>query len=206
MSDFKETCIWMSYRYAIGRKSIAACSHAEDIFKHLDWITEDRREFTAEDIYSEINDKVGWTDNLVLSFEGNRKIDVFSVLFEWFSQNPHLMTSEYWNSHIFKVDLETGHVDARETDKKSSSWPSTIFHEYSDYESWIKLAKILSGETYEVTVEFDGKTDVKQCIMWWSVDTYGGNIKIEKKYSEKDERFPRWYISPEYIKDVKKIK
>ena len=31
MSDFKETCIWMSYRYAIGRKAIASVMHAEDI-------------------------------------------------------------------------------------------------------------------------------------------------------------------------------
>ena len=35
MSDFKETCIWMSYRYAIGRKAIASVMHAEDIAKHM---------------------------------------------------------------------------------------------------------------------------------------------------------------------------
>ena len=38
MSDFKETCIWMSYRYAIGRKTIASLMHAEDIAKHMEGV------------------------------------------------------------------------------------------------------------------------------------------------------------------------
>lgn len=38
MSDFKEPCIWMSYRYAIGRKAIASVMHAEDIARHMEWV------------------------------------------------------------------------------------------------------------------------------------------------------------------------
>lgn len=40
MSDFKETCIWMSCRYAIGRKAIASVmhAHAEDIARHMEWV------------------------------------------------------------------------------------------------------------------------------------------------------------------------
>lgn len=205
MSDFKETCIWMSYRYAIGRKSITSVSHAEDIFKHLDWISEDRRKFTAEDIYNEINTKAGFSDNLMISFDGSRQTDVFSVLFEWFAQHPELCTSEYYRNHVFRVDLTTGDVDPRELDKPTYEY-GTIFHEYSDYEGWIKLAKILSGETYDVTVEIAGETEVKQCVMWWAVINLGeGKFRIEKKYSIKDDRFPRWYISPEYIKEIKKL-
>ena len=107
MSDFKETCIWMSYRYAIGRKSIASVSHAEDIFKHLDWINEDRRKFTAEDIYNEINTKAGFSDNLMIDFDGHRQTDVFSVLFEWFSQHPELCTSEYYRNHFYSFLFST---------------------------------------------------------------------------------------------------
>ena len=82
--DFKETCLWMSYRYAIGRKSIAAVSHAADIAKHLDWIPDDRWEFTAEDILREVNQSIGWTDNLtIMGLDGYRKTDVFSVLFSF---------------------------------------------------------------------------------------------------------------------------
>ena len=43
MSDFKETCIWMSYRYAIGRKAIASVMHAEDIAKHMGWVPIENR-------------------------------------------------------------------------------------------------------------------------------------------------------------------
>ena len=56
MSDFKETCIWMSYRYAIGRKAIASVMHAEDIAKHMEWVPMDRWAFTGMDILREVND------------------------------------------------------------------------------------------------------------------------------------------------------
>lgn len=55
MTDYEETCMWMSYRYAIGRSTIAAHYHAKDIaancYKRM---TNDRSEFTAKDIRDQI--------------------------------------------------------------------------------------------------------------------------------------------------------
>jgi hypothetical protein len=76
MSDFKETCIWMSYRYAIGRKSIASVSHARDIANHLDWIPDDRKEFTGKDMMREINDKL---NSLIL-----RRLNLTAMLCQWY--------------------------------------------------------------------------------------------------------------------------
>ena len=80
MVDFKETCIWMSYRYAIGRKSIASVSHAKDIDAHLDWIPENRRDFTARDILREVNDNVNWWKNIHIEHYTNEDNDVFTVV------------------------------------------------------------------------------------------------------------------------------
>lgn len=62
MSDFMEDCIWMSYRYCIGRHSIAAVHHAEDIVSFLKDadLNDDRRKFYADDIRREIADRLSW--------------------------------------------------------------------------------------------------------------------------------------------------
>ena len=55
LNDFQESCMWMSYRYCIGRHSIAAHHHAGDIAKYcygkLDF---DRSWFVAFDINREV--------------------------------------------------------------------------------------------------------------------------------------------------------
>ena len=139
--DFKETCLWMSYRYAIGRKSIAAVSHAAEIAKHLDWIPDDRWEFTAEDILREVNQSIGWTDNLtVMGLDGYRETDVFSVLFSFIEKNPTYMSHDMFNKHHWVINLDNGNVSVMEKEEPTNNI-LTIFYDYDDYKDWIKLAK-----------------------------------------------------------------
>ena len=81
MSDFKETCIWMSYRYAIGRKTIAATSHAYDIAHNMDWIPKARWQFTGIDILREINFHIRCYKNIKVVSYGDPDYDVFSIIF-----------------------------------------------------------------------------------------------------------------------------
>ena len=54
---YMEDLIWMSYRYCIGRKTIAAHSHAGNIARYsFDHISDGRKRFMAKDIREEIND------------------------------------------------------------------------------------------------------------------------------------------------------
>ena len=57
LSDYEETLIWMSYRYAIGRHTIASCTHAGDIgqnsYDRL-LLTPSRMQFMSKDINEEI--------------------------------------------------------------------------------------------------------------------------------------------------------
>lgn len=51
LSDFEETCMWMSYRYAIGRHSIASVMHAKDIAVNCFYrLSNEQKEFTSYDI------------------------------------------------------------------------------------------------------------------------------------------------------------
>lgn len=55
VSSYEEDLIWMSYRYCIGRHTIAACSHAHDIAKnHYRRLSDSQAEMMARDIRNEI--------------------------------------------------------------------------------------------------------------------------------------------------------
>ena len=59
LSDYEEDCMWMSYRYCIGRHTIASHQQASAIWKHCRGrMTDDRALFTAYDINREIEDKL----------------------------------------------------------------------------------------------------------------------------------------------------
>ena len=172
MSDFKETCIWMSYRYAIGRKSIASVMHAEDIAKHIDWIPEDRREFTAQDIIREVNDKINWYKNIHMDSYTMSENDIFTVIFEWFLNNPQDDPQKFFVEHEWYVDLakKTIDVEVRENPPQCNQYgfysKDNIFTDYSDYKGWVNLAKFLKGATHEVTVHYEGEIKKIPCIEW----------------------------------------
>ena len=210
MSDFKETCIWMSYRYAIGRKSIASVMHAQDIAKHLDWIPEDRRLFTSEDIIREVNDRVNWMKNVKLSAYGTEQNDAFTVLFRWFMENPQENPVDYFVEHDWYVDLCKGTVrveDRKDIPSKTDYGvyvESNIFNDWGDFKDWVNLAKFIRGATHHVTVEFKGNTTIEDTIEWYDVSYWSNKVEIHKRYTKADE-FPGWFLSDDYIKDIKPI-
>lgn len=206
MSDFEETCIWMSYRYAIGRKTIAAVTHARDIAMHLDWIPENRREFTAEDILRTINGQTNWLFKNIKVLGIKAQYDVFNVIFEWFYNNPQEDMEKYFMEHIWHVDLKNGEVfkieprtDAPQRNEYGSYTNSTIFSEYHDYLPWIKLYLFIKGATHEVHLN-TADSEVIKAIKWIDVN----NNEIKMKYSKATE-YPEWYISTEYIKQIKTL-
>lgn len=61
LSDYEEDLIWMSYRYCIGRHTIAAGMHAGNIVKNsYDKLNPERRDFMAFDIRREIESILRW--------------------------------------------------------------------------------------------------------------------------------------------------
>ena len=59
LTDYEEDCMWMSYRYCIGRHTIASNMHAGSIWKNCrNRISNDRQLFTAFDINREIEQRL----------------------------------------------------------------------------------------------------------------------------------------------------
>ena len=207
---FKETCIWMSYRYAIGRHTIASTTHASDIFDHIDWIPEGRRDFFAEDIYREINSRNLCYKNVHLSnYLNSDAIDVFSVLFKFLYEHPDFCDINVFNEYDWYVDCTNRTVDYSKRIQLIDTY-NTIFSDYHDFEYWIKLAQVLNNDTYLVTYTFEDKKETVQCIRWWQCDIKNNKITIDKVYSKKynDENklvWPSWYIDYHYINKIEKM-
>lgn len=210
MSDFKETCIWMSYRYAIGRKSIASVMHAEDIAKHMEWVPMNRWEFTGTDILREVNDQIRLYKNIHIESYGNHTIDVFSVIFQWFVDNPKKDAVEYFLKHEWYIDLVKGKIVCIEERKKEipektdygSFLFENIFNDYPDYKNWIKLANLFLQKHRMVTIEFNGNVEAQKMYEWWDVRVKMSDVTLDKRYSTEDVYMQGWYACHEYIKSV----
>ena len=64
MTDYEVDAMWMSYRYAIGRHTIAACMHAGNMISEIYHRLEEKRiPFTVYDIRREINQHLEWDFN-----------------------------------------------------------------------------------------------------------------------------------------------
>ena len=200
MSSFKETCIWMSYRYAIGRKTIASHAHAADISKHMDWIPQDRWNFTACDIFTTINDSVSFTNNIKISISGRGNIDVYSVIFEFLSENKQFLNIDEFNKYDWDVNLVT-----RVVTPKLRATPyayGSFLQDYSDYVDWIRLANLFLNKSKRVIVEFGGKTSSYVCQEVWNLDIKSDDICLAKRYYQ-GHTIEMWHVTPECIKEIK---
>lgn len=217
MSDFKETCIWMSYRYAIGRSSIASNMHALDIARNMDWVPKNRWEFTGKDILREINGRIKWYKNIHDNAYGDPTTDIFSIIFDWFIDNPQEDNVEYFVSHDWYVNTVRGVIDNIEERKPEDIpeklnglyYTGNLFADYSDFKNWIRLAKLFLNDVKYITYKskirkginspLEEVIETHTCISWHDLSN---DYKVSKKYSLYNEVMSGWYIAPEYILSV----
>lgn len=204
MKDFKEDCIWMSYRYCIGRQTIAAYQHAGDIVKYgLDWISENRKEFTAKDIRWMINDKVCWNSRIKTSGYEEHNYDVISCIFKYLYDHKIENPEQYYLTHHWVVNIVTGLVfvtgeytaEISDLDKSMS-----IFSMLNDYDPWIKLANLLDERKHiDVKVNYKGEESIVKSFVHYMNYPDG----IEKFYIGVDDYkknpYRLSYVAPEYI-------
>lgn len=80
LSSYEADCMWMSYRYCIGRHTIASYAHAYDIAQNCyKRMSHDRMEFTASDIRKECSNILSWTYNFRLENENKDLNHIFDI-------------------------------------------------------------------------------------------------------------------------------
>ena len=134
--DTIDDLIWMSMRYCIGRKSIAAGMHPDSIKTLIEdnpeILTKRSGKAYADLIYREINEKIHW--QIEVSVEDPWNGDAYT---------PFLLNfSPYIKGIIIKAS--TGEVDI-----ETQEQPSTIHTDYIDLISWLRLANWLNKSLHK---------------------------------------------------------
>ena len=199
-----EDFIWMSYRYCIGRKTIAAASHActiaELIFKNPNLLSEDRKEFMAQDIRQSVLDTLKWNQRIrILNQYNNVNWDFYALLLEGMSECP------YPNEAVFVIDFENHKLTwERREYQNCIDKPDDM---YDDLIGWVKLANALDKTCHkDIVVNVNGKEHIERCFPY--VARTQGEYKLVWASLNKDAGSridQQGYIIPELITEIKDI-
>lgn len=201
-ADSLEDFIWMSYRYCIGRKTIAAAMHADTIkniiHKNPDCMSEERKAFMAKDIRSSINDILHWRDDV--DIENFGKYDVYTQLLLEVSNHDNA------NKLKFTIDTATRKVYVDEMDKEHE-----LDYDYYDLVRWTKLANYLDKDCHRIVVtEYEGKIEERVCYPYPISQIDENHCRLQGKFelawTPLDSQVGQdRYIAQEFIKKIKKL-
>ena len=180
--NFNEDYVWMSYRYCIGRRTIASHMHAGQIANDVyGKLTDARSEFMAKDINEEIYNKLNWSDWLHVDRIYNiTHFKPLDALYSCFSREG--IDSMEKLRKIKSIELYY--------DEKSGEWKSEVYFyhdggyenfrslwDITDLEVWQRLANLLDLSTHKWCKLIDGS--VVEYYEYPVLDTYGGEWKYK---------------------------
>lgn len=202
-----DSFIWMTYRYAIGRKSIACASKPADIVNLLHqipgYLSVERKKFMARDIRGCISDSLRFHRGMYV--EGFcSSTDAITELYKEFARNAgEASDPNFFKEHTFTVDFYNEKIYIEDKPVENPVWD---LWSVMDYAPWIRLAEWLDPR-HMVTL-MDGGT--KKSICWPSISQNKAGVVVPViKYVDWDQydKNPEHdiYFDPEQIVTVTKI-
>lgn len=158
-SSFFEDLLWMSYRYCIGRHTIAAHSHAGEIAKNAYHVlSEDRKFFMAHDIRKEINDVLHLKKNVrCLDYRNHIYNDGVSLIIEETINKYGKQLPNGFDFDHYEYDINNGKVKVIEWGEGILDYQKFTVA-YEELLPWIKLANAFDSSCHKkLTVNVDGK-------------------------------------------------
>lgn len=192
-----EDMIWMSYRYCIGRHTIAAAHHAETIHSVIksnpDLLTPERKHFMALDIRREITSQIAFRSNVYI--EGCGDFDAFSLLL--------IEGSKYKDRKDIEFILDSYKNELR-VNEESEFKNEAIDKDYIDLIPWVRLANYLDTSTHcKIHTNFNG--DIQEYVCYqYPVKQEDG--KYEMRWGElSDNLIITRYLDEKFITKIEKI-
>ena len=213
--------IWMSIRYCIGRHTIAAAMHTQNLVKFIsdcpEFTEEDRKRF-ARDIIARINEVVGNNSNVSVKLYGEcDKFDAYFLLckyaYEWMVtyDKTYQEWEVHFRTHDFELDCVDGIVEEFPREIKNEGkfdYISSIWDLEIDLKGWSKFAQYLNP-IHEIKYNDTEANEIHdKAIRYYSVSRYEGD-----EYPSLYEHFCPWavyesrpyndtYIPVEFIKEI----
>ena len=200
-SLFEEMLMWTSYRYCIGRHTYVTSLAGEMAQHYYDKLSDERLEFTANDIRMEIYDKLQW---LPFKFNIHRMYDSdplnpLDVLMEFIDRLGIMSLDQFLSYSNIEYDV---HNDKFEWEKKTPTIKSYFsISDIDDLIPWNNLAACFDKKNHKIiTTEYDGKTETYECFKTW----VRKSVPCEDKpgyYRQTEFGWePRWVVVDEYLK------
>ena len=198
-ADTLEDFIWMSYRYCIGRHTIAASSHAGSIadliFKNLDKFEKEKLEFMASDIRQCILDSIRFNSYIkVVNQCSNPDWDFYSELLLASMRCPKAREVKYI------IDFEKKEVRWEELAKYEEHWEH-FDHMYNDLMPWVKLANALDSKCHKkVTAQINNRFETEECFPYVA-EYHGVYMKVwaSVKHDANSLIYMQRYMNPDMI-------
>lgn len=181
LTSFEHDNIWMSTRYCIGRHTIAAYCHAEDIATntyHL--MCDDERRFFAKDINHCIYDQLHYNDFCNMGWYGNIPDSHFKPLCALYSAMYRYNIDSYekvrqiknialdWDGDLKEYKSEITYQDIIKTNHRE-------IHDLNDLEVWQQLANLFDVDSHKWCKLTNG--DIVEYFEYMVCQTYGGEFK-----------------------------
>ena len=194
-----EDFIWMSYRYCIGRHTIASSYHASTVAKYVNHLSDERRAFMATDIRREISDILNFKSNFHIDGFSNHS-DACSIWLKWIVNNGFALNDELLKTNKFTIDTDQGLVfvdDIELGDNRTDYTYSSISLDIFDALIWIKLANYLDDKCHKTIILND-----KEYEAFPYYDLHKDKVYEHWVTCEEYIKHPMvaYYIAPEHLK------
>lgn len=187
LTSYEEDCVWMSYRYCIGRHTIAAHCHAGAIAENTYGLMSDERmQFISEDISNEIYNRLNWCNFINMGWYGNvpkkyfKPIDVvYSILNEEGIDSLEKLSSIKsirieWDNKEKKFSHSIYYFKENDKDKDYGRSLSDL----SDLEIWQKLANLFDKENHKYCRLIDNS--IVEYFEYWDSTYIDGKLTFRK--------------------------
>ena len=171
-SLFEEMLMWTSYRYCIGRHTYVTSLAGEMAQHYYNKLSDERLEFTANDIRREIYDKLQW---LPFKFNIHRMYDSdpfnpIDVLMDFIDRVGINDMKQFLSYSNIEYDV---HNDKFEWEKKTPTIKSYFsISDIDDLLPWADLASCFDKKNHKmVTLEYEGELHTYRCFKSWRKKT-----------------------------------
>lgn len=213
LSDYEMDAMWMSYRYAIGRHSIASIMHAGKLVQAVyNRLTEERKAFCAFDMRREVNMRLECGYNFGLDFSFPQKeFDPVNALME-FSKRPEVKEIgllRFLQSHWVKVSQGSDYELIFHIEETKDKHIELYAHDLDDLIIWTNAANALDRKKHHtVTTEYEGEIKEHEAfeLLIQHFDYNTGQSEIELHYCPIDSYLEsagkQSYLAEEYITKI----
>lgn len=207
-------CLFSTWRYFIGRRSIQAASAPGDIARFFgdnrQLYPQSTIKFMASDIRNEVSYRVNLKNN-VMTYGFNSRKDALSLISEYLISHRPSFDRKWLSSNRFLVDMAGEQVTV---EKNKSALNLLEPGDWHTYMGWVLLADALdpSREVYLKYTAENGETKeeskVCTCRYVLNMDS-SGNYKCVIRYTDVESFLSSgngsMYLTPEYITEIKNL-